>query len=172
MDHQESFTRPGGELHLSNLGQAELLRAAIERGVPLRTRARGFSMSPFIRDGDVLTIAPVDGCALRIGRVVAFVQPRSGRLAVHRVIARVDAGWLVRGDNCPEPDGVVPRADILGALIRVERDGRHTRLGLGAEGRLIAWLQRAQVLMRAVRVVGWVRRRWIVKADRSSLNGD
>jgi hypothetical protein len=172
MDHQDNVTRPGGELHLSNLGQAELLRAATERGVPLRTRARGFSMSPFIRDEDVLTIAPMNGRAPRVGEVVAFVHPDSGRLAIHRVIARVAAGWLARGDNCPKPDGVVPPGAILGVLIRVERDGRHARLGLGAEGWLIAWLQRTQVLMRAVRVVGWARRRWIMKADQSSVEGD
>ena len=27
-------------------------------------------------------------------------------MAVHRVIARTPQGWVVRGDNCPEPDGV------------------------------------------------------------------
>ena len=166
------FVQRGGELHMSNRGQAELLRAAIEHGVPLRTRARGSSMSPFIRDGDVLTIAPTDGCVPRIGDVVAFVRPDTGRLAVHRVIARVDAGWLVRGDNCPRPDGVVLRGAILGVLIRVERDGRHARLGLGAEARLIAWLQRAHILMRAVRLVGWVRRWWVVRAHQSSVNSD
>jgi hypothetical protein len=167
-----AFARSGGELHLSNLGQAELLRAAAERGVPLRTRAYGFSMSPFIRDKDVLTIAPMNGRAPRVGEVIAFVQPDTGRLAIHRVIGRVGAGWLVRGDNCPEPDGVVRWGAVLGALIRVERDGRDVRLGLGAEARLIAWLQRAHVLRRALRVVRWVRRRLIVRADELPVNGE
>jgi hypothetical protein len=144
------FVHSGGELHLSNLGQAELLRAATERGVPLRTRVRGFSMSPFIRDEDVLTIAPMKGGAPRIGEVVAFVQPDARRLAVHRVIARVDGGWLVRGDNSPDADGVVTRESILGVVRRVERKGRIVRMGLGVEARLIAWLQRAHILMRAV----------------------
>ncbi len=172
MDYQRNFTRPGGELHLSNLGQLELLRAVVERGASLRTRARGLSMAPFIRDGDVLTIAPMDGSAPRIGEVIAFVQPDTGRLAIHRAIARVGAGWLVRGDNCPAPDGVVPRGAILGVLVRVEREGRDVRLGLGAEARLIAWLQRAHVLMRAVRVVGWVKGRWIAKAHQLRAKAD
>lgn len=142
------FVHRGGELHLSNLAYLELLRGMVERGIRLRTKVRGFSMSPFIRDGDVVTIAPMDGCVPRIGEVVAFVQPNTGLLAVHRLIARVDAGWLVRGDNCPEPDGVVPRGAILGVLVRVERGGRHVRLGLGAERTWIAALSREDILMR------------------------
>jgi hypothetical protein len=172
MANSLSFTDLGGELHLSNLGQLELLRAVVERGRPLRIRARGFSMSPFIRDGDVLTIAPMNGGGPRLGEVVAFVRLDTGRLAIHRVVARVGAGWLLRGDNCPEPDGVVPRRAILGVLVRVEREGRDVRLGLGAEARLIAWLQRAHVLMRAVRVAGWVKRQWIAKADQLRAKAD
>lgn len=160
-----SFTHPGGELHLSNPGQSELLRAMVERGRSLRTRVRGFSMSPFIRDNDVLTIAPMNGRAPRIGEVVAFVLLDTGRLAIHRIIARVGSGWLVRGDNSPKADGVVARQNILGVVTRVERNGHDVRLGLGAQAQLIAWLQRAHVLMRAVQVVGWVKRQWTVRGD-------
>jgi signal peptidase I len=159
------FTHPGGELHLSNLGQLELLRGMVEHGRTLRTTVRGFSMSPFIRDNDVLTIVPMNTRAPRVGEVVAFTLPNSGQLAIHRIVARAGTGWLVRGDNCPETDGVVARENIIGRVLRVERQGREVRLGLGAEARLIAWLQRAHLLMRAVRVVGWVRRRWIVRGD-------
>jgi ribosomal protein S18 acetylase RimI-like enzyme len=118
----------------------ELLRAVLDQGAPFRFQAPGFSMAPFIRDGDVVTIAPLNGRAPRVGEVVAFVQPARGRLALHRVIARRGATWLIRGDNSPEPDGLIPRENILGVVTRMERDGRTVRLGLGGEGRLIAWL--------------------------------
>lgn len=160
-----SFTRPGGELHLSNLGQLELLRGMAEHGKPLRTTARGFSMSPFIRDEDVLTIVPMHGRAPRVGEVVAFTLPDSGRLAIHRIVARVGACWLVRGDNCPENDGLVASGDIIGRVVRVERQGREVRLGLGVEARLIAWLQRAHLLIGALQVVGRVKRHWIARGD-------
>jgi len=160
-----SFTHPGGELHLSNLGQLELLRGMVERGRPLRTTVRGFSMSPFICDDDVLTIVPMNSRAPRVGEVVAFTLPDSGRLAIHRIVARAGTGWLLRGDNCPETDGVVARENIIGRVVRVERQGRQVRLGLGAEARLIAWLQRAHVLMGAVQVLGWVKRHWIARGD-------
>jgi hypothetical protein len=146
------------ELRLTNLDQLELLSGMVQRGVSLRTTARGSSMSPFICDRDVLTISPLNDCTPRVGDVAAVVPPGARRLVIHRIIARVSAGWLVRGDNCSQADGVVQREQILGRVTRVERRGMRVRLGLGAEARIIAWLQRAQVLMRAVRVLAWVRR--------------
>jgi ribosomal protein S18 acetylase RimI-like enzyme len=138
---------PGGELPLSNLGQLELLRAMMERGVPFRTRARGFSMAPAIRDEDVVTVVSMKGREPYVGEVVAFMTPRGGRLALHRVVAWDEAGWLLRGDNCRASDGVVAVRDILGRVVRVERNGRDVRLGtaLGAAG--FAWLSRRGVLV-------------------------
>jgi ribosomal protein S18 acetylase RimI-like enzyme len=139
---------PGRELHLSNLGQLELLRGVVERGVSLRTTVRGFSMAPFVCDRDVLTIAPIGGREPRVGEVIAFVLPGTGRMAVHRVVARVGAGWLMRGDSCPEADGVVTLDAMVGRVVRVERGGRDVRLGRGAEGAWIAALNRGDGLMR------------------------
>ncbi len=147
LDDFSSFVQPGGELHLSNLGQLELLRATVERGIPLRIRARGFSMVPFIRDDDVLTITPMNGRVPSVGEVVAFTLPDSGRLVIHRIVARAGTGWLVRGDNCPKPDGVVGCKNILGRVTRVEREGREVRLGLGRESRIIAALNRQNLLL-------------------------
>lgn len=143
----ERFVTEGGELRLSNLGQLELLRGMIERGVPLRTPVSGFSMKPFIRDGDVLTIAPLAGRPPEIGEVIAFIQPDSGRLAVHRVVSRTPSGWVLRGDNCPESDGLVPPENLLGWVTAVERGGRRIRFGLGVERSLIGALNRGRAWM-------------------------
>lgn len=137
-----SFARPGGELRLSNLGQLELLRGLVERGKTLRTRVRGFSMAPFIRDGDVITVVAIDGHKLKVGEVTAFTQSGSGRLAIHRIIARESSGWLLRGDNSPGADGVIACDRLIGRVTRVERRGHTIRLGLGVERWIIAWLVR------------------------------
>jgi ribosomal protein S18 acetylase RimI-like enzyme len=153
-----SFVSSGGELHLSNLGQLELLRGLIERGLPLRTPVRGFSMRPFVRDGDVLTIAPLAGRSPEIGEVIAFVQPETGRLAIHRVVSRTPAGWILRGDNCSESDGLVPADHLLGRVVAVERNGRNVRFGLGAGRGMIGTLNRgrAWMLLKAVgRMTRW-----------------
>jgi ribosomal protein S18 acetylase RimI-like enzyme len=139
------YVSPGGELPLSNLVQLELLRAMMERGLPLRTKVHGFSMMPMIRDEDVVTIVPMAGRDPRLGEVVACVLPHE-KLVLHRVVAREDAGWLLRGDNCRDSDGVVAAEEILGSIARVERNGRDVHHGTGLKGAGIAWLSRAGAL--------------------------
>ena len=43
---------------MPNARVAELMTAVLTRGVPFRFQASGVSMSPFIHDNDVITIAP------------------------------------------------------------------------------------------------------------------
>ena len=126
----------------SAAGQAELLRALTEDGLPVRMRVHGFSMTPFIRDDDVVTIAPLGGSGPCVGEVVAFTLPEGGKLVLHRVISRERAGWLVRGDNRSESDGIVPGAHILGRVTRVERRGRDIAFGMGSTGAGVAWMSR------------------------------
>ncbi len=56
-------------------------------------------MTPFIRDGDVVTVAPSAKIRPSVGRVVAFIQPDTGRLVIHRVIDRQGSAFLIQGDN-------------------------------------------------------------------------
>lgn len=102
-----AFSAPGGELRLSNQGQLELLRGMRERGASLRTPVRGWSMTPFIRDGDVVTIAPIRAVGARLGEVLAIELAQGSLLVIHRVVRRADRGWLLRGDNATALDGVV-----------------------------------------------------------------
>lgn len=118
---------------------AELMAAVLDKDAPFRFTAPGFSMTPFIRDGDVITIA---SGRLRYGDVVAFVNPCHGKLTVHRIVHISHAGYLIKGDNSPEPDGRAPRSSIIGRVIRVEHSGRQVWLGLGIERIVIAFLSR------------------------------
>jgi len=130
---------------LPNRGFAELMTAVLEKGKSFRFQAAGASMSPFIRDGDILTIAPV-APGIRLGEVVAFRQPETERLAVHRVVARGKARFLIRGDNSSQADGWVGVEQILGHVRRIEHQGRLVHFGLGCERFPIAWLSRAGML--------------------------
>ena len=117
-------------------------------------------MAPFIRDGDVITLAPLDPKdRLRLGEVVAFQHPQSGKLVVHRVVARQQRAVLIRGDavdGCS--DGLIPMDSVLGRLVKVERGGRRVSLGTGPERMLIAALSRPQLLVPLWRVLGPMRR--------------
>lgn len=132
----------GDELPLSNASLLALARSVLERGASLRFQARGFSMAPFIRDGDVLTVVPKGGGRSNPGDIVAFVHPANDRLTVHRIVAIRGGKVAIKGDNVSVPDGAIPEENILGFVRRVERDGRVVRPGFGTAGRLIASLSR------------------------------
>ena len=137
--------REGNELSFSGPAFVELIRAVIGKGAPFRFKAKGISMHPFIRNGDVITISPLSGIP-RYGDVVAFTRPKGYSLVVHRVVAKKDDSFLIRGDNIPYSDGLIPEANILGCVTRVERDGKQVYLGLGPERFLIAFLTRRSLL--------------------------
>lgn len=144
------YTVPGGWLSLSGPALKEFLRAVLAKGAAFRFQARGFSMHPFIQDGDVITVSSWRSVRLCPGDVVAFCRPDTGKFMVHRILAGNSRGYLLKGDNCSETDGLIPPGDILGRVTKVERNGRVLRLGWGPERRLLALLARHQLLQPVV----------------------
>ncbi len=123
------------------------MKSVLARGLPFRFRVRGWSMSPFIRDHDVITVAPLGSRPAQTGEVVAFVSPADERLVVHRVVGRLGTELLVQGDNLArEADSPIPESRVLGRVKRVERNGKPVRVGLGAERRALAFLSRKGLL--------------------------
>jgi phage repressor protein C with HTH and peptisase S24 domain len=103
-----ALVRTRRELSLSGAALTELLTAVLAKGKAFRFRARGWSMSPFVRDGDVITVSPLRGRRPETGAIVAFVHPGTGRVAVHRIVDAGPGGYLVRGDNTDSADGILP----------------------------------------------------------------
>lgn len=148
------------ELPLSRPVLVELMQAVLAKGVPFRFRARGWSMTPFIRDGDVITVSPLRDAFPRLGEVVAFIRPEDEKLVVHRVIARNGTSVSIQGDQVDDClDEAVPLQNLLGRVTRIERSGRAVRLGLGPERIVIAWLSRAKLLIPLrLRLATWLKR--------------
>lgn len=130
----------GNVLPLSGMALTELVSAMAKNGASVRFRAGGYSMAPFIRDGDVVTISPFRGRKPTLGDVVAFSHPQKGSLCVHRVVSRKFALYVTKGDNKCRDGEVVQEQSILGFVTRVERDGKDIFLGLGRERYLVAFL--------------------------------
>ena len=84
---------------LPNGAVRELMIPLLAAGQEFRFRARGASMSPFIRDGDVLTVSPLAIGEPRVADVVAVFDAEKAELIIHRVIDRRRSSWLIRGDN-------------------------------------------------------------------------
>lgn len=100
-------------------------------------------MSPCIRDGDAIVVAPLPPETLpRLGQVVAFVHPSTRRLVVHRVVAKRNGSLLLKGDSTFPADGFISAAHILGYVTNVERRGQSVQFGLGPERLLIVFFSR------------------------------
>jgi hypothetical protein len=147
------------ELSLRGRALIDLLQATLGRGSSIRLKAKGRSMSPFIQDGDILRLSPADSNSLSVGDVVAFRFSESDRIAIHRVTGKIDGHYLIRGDYCSEPDGLIPGIDILGQVSMVERCGKEISFGLGPERHIIAFLSGRDLLCPILSVVDALRRR-------------
>jgi hypothetical protein len=112
-----------------------VLAGLLAEGLAVRLTVHGGSMSPWIRDGDVLTIVPREGAGdPRPGDVVAFRRPGGERLVVHRLVSRAPGGWIAHGDRCSAPDGFVAGSEVLGTVERVTRGTRRRLLPQGLLG--------------------------------------
>jgi len=122
------------EESLERVEFAELSAELLRRGNKVRFRARGRSMAPLIRDGDVLTVEPAGPETLRVGDV-ALHRIGGEQVVAHRVLARrAERGEVLlttRGDALSGPHDRVCAEEVLGRVVEVERDGRVLRLDRG-----------------------------------------
>jgi ribosomal protein S18 acetylase RimI-like enzyme len=135
---------------LSGVVLRELTRSLLMYGKAFRFIAHGYSMEPFIHDGDAITVAPLESPP-SLGEVVAFVNPCNHRLTVHRIIACTPQGHIIKGDNLPDSDGLMTHKHILGRISRIERRGKNVPWVLGPIGVAIAFLSRYNLLLTARR---------------------
>jgi hypothetical protein len=140
--------------HLSGSGLLpELVREVLGKGVECRLQVKGYSMSPFIKDSDVLTVSPMSGSPPGFGDVIAFIHPKTEKLLIHRVVWKSRDAYLLKGESALEPDGLIKKENILGLVTKVERKGKTIFLGLGPERFLIALLTRTNLLLPVLRPV-------------------
>jgi hypothetical protein len=98
-----------------------LARGMLAEGKLIRFAAHGSSMTPFIYDGDVLTVEPASAEALRGGDIV-FYESAPPRMFTHRLLRRIRTPEGLRlavcGDNQVESATITPD-QVLGRVITV-----------------------------------------------------
>ena len=99
----------------------ELAADLLRRGSPLRIKARGGSMTPFVRDGDVALVTPAAAGHVSIGDVICYETP-AGTLLLHRLIARDRDRLVAKGDALAFAE-ILDRTRLLGKVVAVERHG-------------------------------------------------
>jgi len=109
------------------------------RGGPFFVGHEGASMAPFLSERDLLEIDADAAGSVGPGDVVAFVEPGSTTLVIHRVIELRQGGLLTIGDaNARRDPWLVPRDAVVGRVAAVWRGSRRRRILGGRRGRLAA----------------------------------
>ncbi|HJZ71043.1 MAG TPA: S24/S26 family peptidase [Vicinamibacterales bacterium] len=125
-----------------------MMEAALASGTLVRFRAEGSSMHPTIRDGEVITAAPVSSADVVRGDVL--LCRHAGRVLAHRLVAiagdRDRRRFELRGDSQRAPGVSVGAADIVARIVAVRRRGRTITLPGG------------RLLHRARLMAAWTRR--------------
>jgi hypothetical protein len=122
---------------------AALAKDLLGRGHRIQFRAHGLSMTPFIRDGDMLTVSRASMEDLKAGEV-AFYLGESGRPTAHRVlgIGGQSGGrfFFARGDASGGRRETVPDNRLLGKVVGIRRRGALVRLDRNLPRRIgLAW---------------------------------
>ncbi len=112
------------EIKLSGKVMIELIRTVHEKKKDFRFKASGNSMNPAIRNDDIITITPVRNSPLGYGEIVAFRHPGSGSLIIHRITSIKSKKYSIKGDNSDIADRNIPGENIIGVIIKVERNGK------------------------------------------------
>jgi signal peptidase I len=147
MDDINRFVTLQAHKPISASSLETLMGAVLERGKSFRFQAKGWSMAPFILDGDLIRVAPLSSAKLKPGHIVAYLNPGNSQLVVHRIVSVQPNAYLIRGDNQSDQDcQLISPENILGCVMQIERAGRNIRLGLGPESALIAKLSRKGLL--------------------------
>jgi len=147
---------------------SELIKAVLGKNADFRFRARGYSMYPAIRDGDVITLSPIPQHILQPGDVAAYLHPLTGQLVVHRLWDFRDGYYLGAGDNSENPDGWVAGDTLMGIVTGVERKGQKIRWHHGKSQPIKAWLSWT-TRMRITRWRSGVRRKVIQKSQSEGM---
>jgi hypothetical protein len=119
---------------------ADLASFHLDAGQTVRFQASGQSMWPFIRDGDVVTVAPLGSAEARLGELIFYRAPGGG-LRLHRLIRKRRDGlvFLPKGDAARWlNEGWLDGTQILGRVTAVERCGRMIPIG-GWPSRWLGW---------------------------------
>jgi uncharacterized repeat protein (TIGR01451 family) len=99
-----------------------LSQTLLSKGLGFRFQARGRSMQPAIRDGEILHVQPVTLKELSEGDIVLFAS--GANYTAHRLILADCAQdvFITKGDAGAEKDGILQGREILGKVVAKEEN--------------------------------------------------
>jgi signal peptidase I len=111
----------------------EIVEGILRDGHSVRFRASGWSMHPTIRNGEIITVAPLGQLPIQTGEIVLYRRDRA--TIAHRVVrvqstADGSSELIVRGDAADCCDRPTPIGQVIGRVLAVERNQALVRLDL------------------------------------------
>ena len=146
------------QLLMTGIGFCLLSKAMLEQGTSIRFQALGRSMHPFIQSNDVITLSPYGNNLPCMGDIVAYQNPCSDSLMVHRVVGMRADKYYIAGDNNHKSIDIVPLENIFGRVTQIARNKKAVKFGLGSERFLIAILTRKGLIARFLPFASKIRR--------------
>lgn len=135
----------------------DLSKEILGRGNDFRFQAQGESMRPFIRDGDILEIAPVNGEEIRLGDVI-FYHVGERRTVAHRVIEKIIQNdkpiFLTKGDSNTGEGEKVYLEQVLGRVKAIERSKRKIHINKGLNRLIYIFYLKISPFLIKVRRIG------------------
>jgi signal peptidase I len=97
-----------------------LVLSQLTAGLPVKVKANGFSMTPVIRNGVVLTLQRIDPGRLKAGDIVAFLN--DGTIYIHRLLSidTVSDRLLTKGDNLEYSDKLLTTEEIIAIITHID----------------------------------------------------
>jgi uncharacterized repeat protein (TIGR01451 family) len=127
----------------------DLIRELLQQGLCVRFQARGASMSPVIRDGEIVHVTPVIVSKLRKDDIVLTKSNNGFQLHRLVIVDRERDTFVTRGDSGLENDPAVRGDQVLGvAQAKEVQVGRRIRSAKfkGIGGRVLRSAARGQYL--------------------------
>lgn len=125
---------------------------------PIRFRAHGSSMYPFIKNGSLITIAPyIHPAKPRKGDITLIYNDMENCFFVHRIVDNSSKGFYVKGDNCSNLDGFFSNKHILGYVAGIEDPFQNKILGISFLNRTIALFSKNSLLRYVKPIISTIR---------------
>lgn len=136
----------------------EMVRECTCEGRSAAIPATGTSMLPFIRPGDIVTIAPQAG--YRRGDIVLALVEGRHDVVLHAVISHDCGTYTLMGTANLKLTEETLGTDIAGAVVTIERDGRAISTLTPAWRRAMSlWLRLRplrRLILKIMRIVGLI----------------
>ena len=106
---------------------ATLLRESAISGCPVQLKVISQSMSPTLETGDIIKVEKKEYNHYRRGDLLVHIGAGK-KISTHRLIAKKQSGWVVKGDSNLVPDPPVQLESILGHVVEIQRHDQCIKL--------------------------------------------